>query len=1335
MTADFQHHKLRPFQQKVVAARESGDLIQLGSTISENAEQSAQLGRDLLAEGDYERGPDALRNAIALFDESIKVASQSEDWESQAFGLWQSGTVLWDLGHFEEGVSRLERSRDLFNLHDDARSAVVTQTLAQWDESSKPAERKADEDDNWSLHHTFGLLRELVRQPQAEAVQFDGVTLTIDATPVEIPTTPADLEVLILRIRLLAERLSVYRPLPDHLNLLWRTDLRKGSPVQTSRLRERVSEAVAEMGMAVDGPLESWKSRLSSRLVSGDIEFSFVDRFDEQHPPPVRDLFLEVGPVFIDWPTQVLTNPRWSQMESPFPDVAPLPIDQSWVELWLQPPSQPVAPVTGDRPWFSRSDDEWLAEPIDDLLARLRGLVVLIGSPGSGKTTTMKWIARRLIADDHCRFSLPILIPLREFALARRSQPGLPLMDWFLGQCGVNDSVQLEKWNSLLALLSDPPARQAQLRETVLVLLDGWDEVPVNDREEVRLEVETVARSFPTIITSRRSGFPDSLNPDAIYEIGDLSAGAGRQLIRRWFTAQSRSSQGDILVQHLESRPDLRRLAGNPFLLTLLCSLSLNQKSSESLRLPRSRTELYKLSIDAIRRHHDQRHSDAPLSPSRQQQVERFALWLMRDAPDAPRFIYHSDEVSDVCVDSTLQPKVLEPSRLVQQPYLDAQAGWQFMHTSFQEYLAARGLLAETQAEPAETAGNQNRLVCHAGWQEVLRFVAGLAPGSAADSFWAEMRSIAERPDRFGSIYLRLAYWLAECGVHDGGLELIGLDLRDTLWDLVEADPSKRRAFADALIELAPSEFVRRIKAALPSVGREKQASLCRLLQRVPAGYVSSELVTFIEQQNAALAAIATYSTRAMTVADLARLRETAADVSRRDDVRRKAVRALANAEDTESVPVLRTLLDQSQEPEWTRTVLKAIGDLGGAEAAGVLADFLATARSLSERDVCVRALGMARSPVARKCLIQELTCCDLDVPAAIELLKALDEVPLDADESRLVVQFLKQSTVAEIRAEAALALLASNWLATPAALRTAFVEDESELVQEAAMEALVPHANGVLAQLFAECAADRSRPMTQRCWAMRGLFRALDSERGRYGEDSLVMTVQDAFDHAISEGTDICQIAAAQAYKLGSTVNSPLLATALNAASNERLRVAAIESIVALGNASACDDLMSLVNQDDSTTPEYSERVAHAAATALTVLAPLRLLENNSPIAHAALEDWSLRTGCLVFDDYYIDASGRQTSALTAPSSVAQVDQSAESLLRFIQNWLTPDEFSTLCHDHFPDVYNKFTDSQPQSFRIRLLIDYCRHHERLGALLSQVRLINPKSDHDVTVE
>lgn len=129
-----------------------------------------------------------------------------------------------------------------------------------------------------------------------------------------------------------------------------------------------------------------------------------------------------------------------------------------------------------------------LSEPIPaiQLLQQNSGLVVL-GDPGAGKTTFLKYLALHMAQGLHARVGMeqriPFLLPLS--AYANRLANGSVSLDTFIFEYyrGLDDSIAV-----------GPILKQALERGGALLLLDGLDEVKEIDQR--RTVVEQVAHFF-----------------------------------------------------------------------------------------------------------------------------------------------------------------------------------------------------------------------------------------------------------------------------------------------------------------------------------------------------------------------------------------------------------------------------------------------------------------------------------------------------------------------------------------------------------------------------------------------------------------------------------------------------------------------------------------------------------------------------------------------------------------------------------------------------------------------------------------------------------------------
>jgi hypothetical protein len=172
----------------------------------------------------------------------------------------------------------------------------------------------------------------------------------------------------------------------------------------------------------------------------------------------VCQTLLDTSPLTRRWPQTILKSTAWKSIESPVPGVPDLPLHHSWVNLTLRQLDDEAMPnVLDSRAWQDLAfDRSGVGDSIEEVLLKTQGLTVIIGLPGAGKSTLIKWIARYVITEPTCPFGIPIVISLRHYARERAKRPGLSLLDYFLHIRGVTDPEQLERWRSLALRLRDP---------------------------------------------------------------------------------------------------------------------------------------------------------------------------------------------------------------------------------------------------------------------------------------------------------------------------------------------------------------------------------------------------------------------------------------------------------------------------------------------------------------------------------------------------------------------------------------------------------------------------------------------------------------------------------------------------------------------------------------------------------------------------------------------------------------------------------------------------------------------------------------------------------------
>ncbi len=241
-------------------------------------------------------------------------------------------------------------------------------------------------------------------------------------------------------------------------------------------------------------------------------------------------------------------------------------------------------------------------QPVLELLQKHAGLIIL-GDPGAGKTTFLKFLALQLAFGQGDTLSLgtrfPILLPLSAYANAL--QQGDVRLDHFIAHYFDTLGADLP----LAAILTEALAKGA-----ALILLDGLDEV--KDLTLRNTVVERVTDFYSLhrrkgnkfVLTSRIVGYRQ-VRPTAAdlaeCTLVDFDEGEIETFITRWTTALEKQASGETavaradaarekaeLLDAVQRNPGVHRLAANPLLLTILALMK-----RQGVTLPERRVQLY----------------------------------------------------------------------------------------------------------------------------------------------------------------------------------------------------------------------------------------------------------------------------------------------------------------------------------------------------------------------------------------------------------------------------------------------------------------------------------------------------------------------------------------------------------------------------------------------------------------------------------------------------------------------------------------------------------------------------------------------------------------------
>ncbi|MDI6751744.1 MAG: HEAT repeat domain-containing protein [bacterium] len=372
--------------------------------------------------------------------------------------------------------------------------------------------------------------------------------------------------------------------------------------------------------------------------------------------------------------------------------------------------------------------------------------IIILGDPGTGKTTLLRWLCLIYSQGTKAIFEkelgekrlFPLIIPISSLYIQRNKEGFINPVDAitnYIADLGVR-------------LPTDYIEKMLNNGEC-LVLLDGIDEIPEKkDRINIAKYTEGFIRRFERnkfIITSRIVGYEEIKVGSEEYTLTELGNDEIPRFAYNWFLAFERTVQGKTplaekeaekrnraIVEALEENPNIKRLAKNPFLLTHICLIQVQDQT-----LPKYRVDLYRLMCESLFSTWVKARSlgDVLTTPIDYREGEKvlapLALWMHREIPGG---LVEGDRIKKEIVRIMIEERDVPKNEareattrffeyLADQTQLLVNRGgdkWGFRHRTFEEFLSARAMIMKEEY-PAYLEKYSHDIQ----WEEVFLLLAG----------------------------------------------------------------------------------------------------------------------------------------------------------------------------------------------------------------------------------------------------------------------------------------------------------------------------------------------------------------------------------------------------------------------------------------------------------------------------------------------------------------------------------------------------------------------------------------------------------------------------------
>lgn len=347
--------------------------------------------------------------------------------------------------------------------------------------------------------------------------------------------------------------------------------------------------------------------------------------------------------------------------------------------------------------------------------------VAVLGGPGAGKTTFLKFLAlayidRTIFENTKLKLSkLPFFVPLPLF-----NKTGLGLFEFLVKPIEAKTNKYASAF--LNRILNNGQA---------VLLLDSLDEVTKPERDGVIQKIKKFCITYPNakVVISCRTADYSSSTLDSFHEveIAKLDKAAVHKIVNAWFSDDTKKAKGLRVL--IDNDKGIASLTETPLLLSLLCI-----QFRHDLSLPKRKVELFNRCSQTLLREWDTTRNfrrtsayQALTDQAKERLFEEIAYYFTYDSLTYAFSKAKTVElVSDFCLRLSLPPDdavdmlaEIDSHHGILEQF--SQDHYGFSHTSFQEFFAAKSIVARNLGLRAVQLNLDDK-----SWNSIIEFIIAL---------------------------------------------------------------------------------------------------------------------------------------------------------------------------------------------------------------------------------------------------------------------------------------------------------------------------------------------------------------------------------------------------------------------------------------------------------------------------------------------------------------------------------------------------------------------------------------------------------------------------------